>query len=343
MGASRNSGITTMPALITADLHLSDNPRDEYRFTALSTIRNIAKAEKVSRVIVLGDLTEAKDKHGARLVNRIVNEFDKLATVCDVMILKGNHDYVVEDDPFFAFLSRIPDISFINNPTEFPIKGLGHCLFLPHTRDWQRDWSGIELTGNDWVFAHNTFEGADVGGRTMPGIPVEQFGKDRDYVITGDVHVPQRIGPVTYVGSPSLVDFGDDYEPRVLLIEEGKRPISIPVPGPQKRLIEIKILMFGTSVISGIWNKGDIVKVRVNLDAGDYAQWAEIRQHVKAWGDEEGLILHTIQPIVREGKSTIKRTVRAPRSDEELLQSYVKLRAVDEATAGVGMKLLQEA
>src|SRR4029077_476814 len=53
------------PILITADIHLSDQPRDAYRFTGMATIRRIAEENKVGAIFILGDLTEQKDFHSS--------------------------------------------------------------------------------------------------------------------------------------------------------------------------------------------------------------------------------------------------------------------------------------
>lgn len=334
-----------MSVLLTSDWHLSDNPRDDYRHTGIATIRKLVVKHKAEYLLILGDLCEEKDRHGAWLVNRVVEHIDRLAERCRIIIMKGNHDYLVADSPFYQFLHRIPGVTWINNPTAFDLPYLGRCMFLPHTLDWKKDWEGLPLKENDWVFAHNTFDGADVGhGRTLRGIPTTMFPDRKHAVISGDIHVPQRLGPVTYVGAPYLVDFGDDYEPRALLIDNNQKVTSIPIEGPQKRLVEIGSHEFE---LYDKWNanEGDIVKIRVHLEPGEYAKWSEIKKAARFYADEMGLHAHTIQPVVErvEKTKTTKRSARAKLSDEDVLLQYVKSRGVDEKTANIGLKLVQEA
>jgi hypothetical protein len=80
----------------------------------------------------------------------------------------------------------------------------------------------------------------------------------------------------------------------------------------------------------------------VNLQPGQHTKWAEIKAKVRGWAEEYGLQVYSIQPVVEKAKGTAKRSVRSARSDEEVLRSYVKAKAVDDKTAEVGLKLLQE-
>src|SRR5215831_11248250 len=88
--------------ILTADLHLSANPRDAYRFAFLPYLRKLARS--VDWVVILGDLTEQKDFHPAALVNRIASELHRLAQVTRVYFVMGNHDRLDEAAPFFQFL-----------------------------------------------------------------------------------------------------------------------------------------------------------------------------------------------------------------------------------------------
>ena len=94
-------------------------------------------------------------------------------------------------------------------------------------------------------------------------------------VYSGDIHTPQKAGPVTYVGAPYLVDFGDDYAPRVIVLD-GNKEISVPVPGPQKRLI-----IWGDNQLDA--KPGDILKIRVHFTPKDSGSWWNVRDDINAW------------------------------------------------------------
>lgn len=338
-----------MTAVITADLHLADNPRDEYRHAFQQTFRQLIQKHKAQTVLVLGDLTEEKNRHDARLVNRVVNHFVELSRLCRIIIMTGNHDYSVEGNPFFAFLCHIENITWVNAPTEGSQLGLPnlppdikHSLFLPHTHNYKEDWAAFEFKNYRYIFAHNTFNGANVGfGRKLDGIPTDIFPTGVK-VIAGDIHVPQDLDCVTYVGAPYTVDFGDAYEPRVLKLENNVLT-SIAVDGPQKRLVEISSLK-QLKKEEEFLLKGDILKVRVELVPEDHDRWAEIIDEIYDWGTKRGYSINQIQQIKSAGgKRPVKHVSRAPRSDEEILAAYAKAQGVDDATLKVGKQLLQKA
>ena len=334
-----------MPALVTADLHLSDNPRDEYRFKAMRTIRQIMKKRDVDLLIVLGDICESKNHHSAELVNAVVDEFAKFAKLAPVIVTKANHDYEKEDAPFWAFLRRIPNITYVGAPTDEktlpnpPHPSLGRVLFLPHTPNFKRDWEKLKLEDYDVIFAHQTFKGAvNESGHEMDGVPLDIFSP-WTRIIAGDIHAPQTIGQLTYVGAPSIIDFGNDYEPRVLLMD-GKKTESIPVPGPQKRLIDTKDFESAKAAIKKL-AAGDLVKVRLPFNPGGEHSWQEIKDEIRAWCEQHGLQLEKVEPILDKSK-TRKVRERSPKSDKELLTAYAKSRRIDEQRLKTGHWLLEK-
>jgi hypothetical protein len=231
----------TVKVLVTADLHLSANPRDAYRFKFMDRIPRLIEKYEVGMLLVLGDLTEMKDYHGSELVNKIAGYFKSYADMIPVVISRGNHDGTDPNNPFYQFLQHIKGITWINNPTEDLGEGIGPAMYLPHTSNYKKDWANINFDKYRWVFAHNTFKGAQGGfGHILDGIPIDVFPADAR-VISGDIHVPQKIGPVRYVGAPYRIDFGDQYQPRVLLLE-GDKLTSIKLGGPQKQLIDMDVV-----------------------------------------------------------------------------------------------------
>lgn len=324
-----------MSILVTGDIHLSENPRDAYRFKFLDWLLEQVKKRNVDHLIILGDITDNKDRHDAWLTNEIAHYIHSLAKIVPVTILTGNHDYLIADLPFFEFLGRIDNVLWITKPRE---AGRGDCLFLPHTRNYKKDWPNwLEYKTHDWIFTHQTFQGANVGSRTLDGIPLSVFPKG-SRVISGDIHVPQTIGPVTYVGAPYHVNFGDDYEGRVLLID-GDKLTSIKYNGPQKRLVEIQH-GYDISRDEQALNKGDIIKVRVKLASDEYDRWATIRSEIKEWADKQGYILETIQPIVDRAAPKSYKKIDAV-SDTELVKTYAKRANLSKQTLSTGLKILE--
>lgn len=344
--------------IVTGDLHQSENQRDAYRFAFIGWLIELIEksgnrpneksfpvvqgVNSISTVVVLGDLTEEKDRHSAELVNRMVDLFRKLASYVHVVILKGNHDYTSNaDNPFFRFLGHLPNITWINAPIKFTDPDLGQVMFLPHTRDYKTDWADLDFKACDLIFAHNTFAGANVGPRTMDGIPTDIFKGTP--VISGDIHVPQTFDNVTYVGAPYTCDFGDDYDPRVLVLD-AKSTKSVPVDGVQKRLVELPDAKasLADALKKAHVNKGDIVKVRIKTTGDDRGDWTTVQKGVRDWCDANGFVCNTVQPI--GGTNAIsKRNLEAPsgRTDDQILVDYGKRFGVSKETLDIGLGLMR--
>jgi DNA repair exonuclease SbcCD nuclease subunit len=333
--------------LITADLHLSDNPRDVHRHAFARSLPDLAKGLKANAVFILGDLTDHKDRHPARLVNHVVRHIKRVADVAPVVILMGNHDYVDADSPFFAFLRSVAGVAYVRAPREAehvsgaPLSMNAGALFLPHTRDPDRAWADLRVKERPLIFMHQAVAGADTGfGHQVDGVPIETFNAN-GYVISGDIHVPQYMAPcVEYVGAPYRMNFGDEYDPRIFLMcIDGKGTFtleSIAVDGPRKQLIDCKLGHLPS--VTG-FNKGDLVKVRVRVPNKKKDQFRQFRQHIEDWAAKNGYILHGVLPMFEKG--SIGSGSASVRTDAQLVEAYAKARGVDDKTLDVGKKLLE--
>lgn len=324
-----------MRRLVTADLHWNDLPRDAYRHAFVDWLAGVAAKWRVDHIDLLGDLCEDRDYHSGWLVNKVVDHLHRLSDGCSVTCLRGNHDYSVADNPFFAFVGWLPRVRWINTPTV-----LDGDLYLPHTADYARDWSDVRVREHECIFAHNTFDGSDDGyGHKLRGVPLSVFPRNV-CVVSGDVHTPQSVGPVTYVGAPYTVDFGDSYQPRVLL-HDGQRWESIEVPGPRKRVLRWSTALDAPRVVEESIAPGDIVKVMVKLR--DRADWPRVRDSVHAWCERAGCVLHAVVPTIVDASahgSSASDTVERL-SDDEVLARFGSARGVPERTMRVGAKLLR--
>ena len=332
-----------MSVIVTADLHFSDNRRDRYRHLFMDHLLKMLREHRASHLLILGDLTEEKDRHNAELVNAVVAHMVRLSQVCPVILLRGNHDALDPEWPFFRFLGQLERVDWVNKPTVWALGNLGRCLFLPHTSDYKRDWNADLFEGVDFVFAHNTFKGAKMqNGQKADGVPTSVFPKGVK-VISGDVHIPQAVGQVVYVGAPYLVDFGDEYNPRVLKITDNRKLYTLCCPGPQKRLIVIgdaSELEAELEACAYKINNEDILKVRVNVTEDQYTNWADIKDIVSDFAEKHDCVLHMVQPVHSGTRPIARDTSQVQKSDEDVLLEYAKGCGVGDRTLKVGIDLL---
>lgn len=324
-----------MSTLITGDIHMNLNPLDSDRWNLWPWIREQVKKYKVDDVLILGDLTDEKDRHPSSLVNRFVNEISSLASFCKVTIIKGNHDFVDENDPFFKFLNKIQNVRFYTKP-----KVIGNWLFLPHTKYWKKDWNTYIPNFNDYsiIFCHHTFEGAKAeSGQILSGIPVTIFKGFKGQVYSGDIHVPQILSSIEYVGSPYRIRFGDSFEPRVLLLQDSKeRDIHFPSRGRELLVCRSLLELSKNDFIIGTQ-----VKVRIELRRSEFPEWTVIKQEIKKLVAERGWELCglELEKIKSEDEPIhIKKHTNAIDNVEE----YCKKKKLSKDISKIGLELIKK-
>ena len=342
-----------MTAILTADTHFTSNPRDEYRWGLFDWLHKQQKKTGAKSIMFLGDLTDAKDRHPSRLVNRLVSKMEILASVCHIVVLRGNHDYIDIEEPFFNFLARHHNIDFITTPTYMDVDdGLNgartnkHSLFLPNTRDFQADWKDLNMRKVKYVFCHQTFDGCEVeNGNHLPGIPANYFADwPEAKVFSGDIHVPQRLGPkgqIEYVGSPYRIRFGDSFNPRVVLLKHGKsEDLHFPTIG--KELITIKRL---DRLKTYDFPEGTQVKIRMQLHRADFPLWKEHKRAIvdfaekrqwELYGPELVSLPDEVEPD--EGEATKGLGARKP---AQILKAYAKKNNLGKELTNAGLELLK--
>lgn len=327
-----------MKWLVTSDTHLTDRPRDAYRFGLFAWLAKQQAKYDVDATFVLGDITDSKDRHPASLVNRVVDEITGLRP--PVYILAGNHDYIRPDDPFFRFLSCIEGVEFVVVPTFLKPYGVA---MVPHCRDQAELEAacGTMPPNPKAVFYHGTLDGAvaETGTRLsgLSGAPIGLL-KPRWGAWAGDVHRPQRCPPVTYVGAPFHVRFGDNYVPRVLLIEDG-RETDLHFKSPAKWSLTVRDP--GDIARSGAV-AGDQVKLTIELAREEVVEWPTIKRGILDACKEAGLEVYgsDMKVATTQRRQRIRLGQRSV-TNEQILTDFCKAEKVAKTIDDVGMDLLK--
>lgn len=285
-----------MKSLIIADLHLTDKEDDLYRFEIFSTINHLA--EKVDKIIFLGDMTDSKDNLSGWLINKIADEVAKLRK--PVIILKGNHDYYKDaENPTLRFLDYFPGVTFITEPQ---VENM--CLFLPHSRNPVKDWDYYKRKFGkyDYIFMHQLIIGgkSEDGYEFTEGLPLESMLGAKQ-IIAGDLHKPQVLKDentiVTYVGSPYHIHYKtNDFQGRLLILDHARGHLqTMHLKFPFKmRLAVTDVLDFKKEVRRKELYKGDKIKVHVLLHDTDCINYKEISTEIEEICKEKELQLKGI-------------------------------------------------
>jgi len=302
-------------ALLTTDLHLSEKTEDQYRFDLFPWIIKHFR-NKVDTVIILGDLTDRKNYHADFFVNKVVDCIRSLAKHFDVYLLCGNHDYDVDPtQPFFGFLGKYKRVTYISTPTIYQNR-----LFLPHSRKPGEDWgilSKPEMESVDVIFMHQTFRGSvSESGRVLEGISPHRFRRFECPIFSGDIHVPQQLDPITYVGCPYHIHYGDKFEPRVLLLNRRFETQDVQFPAPRKFMLDLD---HGKDLykMRRKLQSGDRAKVRIHLPRSEFGSWPIHRDRVRKTAKKIGIILHSV---------TLKELHSTNKNDDKRIKNETKIR-----------------
>lgn len=351
--------------LICSDLHLTDRERDEYRWDFFKWIAKQLKKRNEDTLLILGDLTDEKDGHTAKLVNRIVDTL--LDLPAHVFVLKGNHDYKDADCAFFRFLGRegfCDKLDFISTPKWLQFVGKEQklkdlkltTLMLPHTADPMRDWADIDLKGVEVICCHQTYNGADAGGgfKLSSALSNRYWSEERGFkgkIISGDIHVAQTLGDVEYVGCPYPVHFGDAFETRVLQVERHNGAVvveSIQAASIQRAVVDVTINP-DTEVLDiedalGSLRKGDQAKVRVHLPRAEFAGWEMHKGFVQAYAKENGIWLFSVElrEVKRRKKSVAAETrvLKPGATPGDILERFALARGLDPSLLEIGETMI---
>lgn len=337
--------------LLASDLHLTDSFRDSYRWSLIPYLQSLVIEHQVSQVIFLGDSTDQKDRHSSILVNGFVKQITDLANYCDVFILKGNHDGIIEDLPYFNFIEHFKsNVTFISTITSYWLSLPGrqksiNCLFLPSTRKWQEDWKDLDFNKYDLIFTHQTYEGAkSETGILLDGIPPSLFTNYKGKVYSGDVHVPQKLlsGRIEYVGAPYRIRFGDVFPPRVLLIRDNLHTTNFTFDCISKHvLVCSSIETLGEEAKRSKVKTNDQVKVRVRLARKDLPTWKNLKEQIKHKAADEGWQLFGPELLpINDVPVSVQKQAGVYRDSRQVLADFIQAKKLSGRQAEIGFSLI---
>jgi len=314
--------------LHVGDQHLTDRAEDEYRWKLFPVLKQLIHSQDIEAIIFYGDLTDIKDRHTGAFINRVRKNIEWLATEAKLFILKGNHDYKDESSPTFKFLDRLPDIVYADVPMVAEIAGRRVSL-LPYSYDPENDeaWTA-RLTDRevDFVSTHITVNRVKASnGQELQGIPAEYFGDLKVY--SGDIHVPQTMGNVTYVGMPYHKNFGDSFVPRfILTTEKGDKSLVTTSVFPRRHVLQVSSIEELQKVEEV--KKGDQVKVRFFLTPEQLHEWDTLRHQVEQVCEEHEWDRHHTEVILKQVGVTSEEApeIDTPDDARDVLHQFMEER-----------------
>jgi DNA repair exonuclease SbcCD nuclease subunit len=323
--------------ILTADWHLTDATADEYRWKAFDTLLALAKKHREPNgveLFILGDLTDRKDRHSATLVNCLVDEFYKLKGF-PLSIIMGNHDQPLKGAPFWQFLNKM-GILFADKP-----HALDDLLLLPYSHNPIEEWRGIPYKNYKALFMHQTVTGViGENGKELTNDKMPLFPRHLR-IYSGDIHTPQKVGLVEYVGAPHPVKFGDDYPCRMLVLDDRNFSIIEAVP-----LLPIKKLILTIRDTEDLdrakTSPNDQVRIRFEIAISHIQNWPVIQAEIKDWARRREIMLASIEALVQLQSKQRQNNdshfqVETP---ADILQAYCEEEGIEGPVAETGRNIL---
>lgn len=321
--------------LLFTDTHLDENPDNEYRWRVFDRIHEILDASpQISRIFCLGDFIDRKDRFSGEFVNRLITSVGGLGARRALWILKGNHDDPLRGPAFFEFVNgRVPGVTYVTTPD-----AVDNIVLLPFSPDPSRDWREIEFRLYRAAFMHATVTGAisesgyELTGAALPMLP------RRLRLYSGDVHNPQTIRNLTYVGCPHPIRFGDLFQPRMLALDGSTLEIKREIPIQTIRKVVISIRSVEDLDRVSVSN-GDQVRISVALPASDIDGWGRMEGKIAEWARSANITLVGTEVQVGIGDSRGMASLQDP---QLLLRQFGECEGISEELMLLGEDLVRE-
>lgn len=339
--------------LIASDLHFTDAPRDAYRFGIFDFLIEQAVAHKATDIFLLGDITDRKDNHSGAFINAVYRQFIRLydMTQARIHILQGNHDYTDPENPTLCFLDNIKgvDLHWHGRAGDNVIgaaKSHQSVVMMPFARSEDDFKQTLELIPSDVnfvaAFFHQTFHGAKASsGMEMGGFPVELAHRiNAKRYFSGDIHVPQVVGKVEYVGSPYQIRFGDDFQGRVIAYDPAKDEMkSLHFDTIRKRTLTITNPKELAHAHARIY-EGDQIKIRMTLPHEKTREWKTIEAEIVAAVKAAGADLYGVELSISGGDNNTAELRSESTAPAQVFDDYCASNDVDAELKQAGEKYL---
>jgi DNA repair exonuclease SbcCD nuclease subunit len=256
----------------------------------VNQVGELGRKYQVKRIFLLGDVFELKDRIPARIMILFAEAVAKYP--CPLTILRGNHDFAEDEYAPIRLLEREGKIDFISNPwVDFSKTSTSNGIaFLPYFRKWNQfveEWKRLHflIEGHSeptklFLF-HNTVPGSKfANNRKAEGEFDLPTIKNVRY-LAGDIHLPQKVGPIQYLGSPYQVDFGEEGQDKFVYLYKTEGDILTPVELKYPKFISVDV-----STINDIEQKdieGNYVRMIGEVLKEKKEQVEECKKILESW------------------------------------------------------------
>lgn len=327
--------------LLFSDPHFTANPIEEYRWSVFAKLLMAAETFQISDIVCLGDVVDSKDRHSSVLVNKLIEEFSYLQSHsrANIIILSGNHEKPLNGPYYWQFLDKL-GIRYITKPEIYK-----DIWLLPFSSQPIEDWKELNLASAKAIFMHQTGQGATVENEReliSNNLPIFPRGVA---VFSGDVHRPQTVGGITYIGAPHPVRFGETWDNRAITVinNDFKNFKSLALNSIKKDVLDIR----SASDLDYLkdYAEGDQVKIRYHMTGKQLTSWPDEQARVKAWAVSRKVYIASIENIlVGDGvkvNSNTEAMAMEMMTPAEIITSFGKDEKLSKDVIEMGIQLVK--
>lgn len=308
--------------LFTTDLHIDKRPdlgnapdgknwMLSIGLSILEQIQEVIETYHVTSFIHLGDLFEKKDKLPAEILIETKKKLEQFPSSCRIYHLMGNHDSLTGD---YSLVSLFDSIEVIHETTPKEIDGK-LFFFIPFKRNWEdfkNDFEKGKLIPNlDFLCFHQSIPGAKYdNGQIITGEFLD-YSSQTFKIFAGDIHTPQKIGDVQYLGCPYQRDFGETKTKYVYLVTPKGiiKPIQLNYP---------KFETINVNDLSKTDVNGKFIRITGEIDS---ASWSK---EEKEQTREKLLDLNANNVVYSLEKKTVAYLKDVTKTDVQLVKEYIE-------------------
>lgn len=165
----------------------------------------LAKAEELNvPLVIAGDLHDTKANIRGEVQNELLSILQHPEVT--VYVLPGNHDLLNEKAPEHGLNYLEPHCTVFSGQAKILLNKV-IIGFIPYTSNPQA--IRAKLTNEQIVVMHQGFLGAHLGDYVQDKTSMDPETLKDFTVISGHYHRHQTVGPVTYIGNPFTLTFGE--------------------------------------------------------------------------------------------------------------------------------------
>lgn len=206
--------------LLIGDVHAKTSELEECN-KLIDYIEKIIKENNVNYCFFSGDLYHYHNVIHLPVLKFWQDSFNRLARICKVISLVGNHDFGYDKPHIHALLplKKIKNVFIVDSP-----QIIENSIYAPYMLDKEVLVKFCnENSGRKLLFCHETFVGAQFENGFYAPNGIDQYLLPQSNIIAGHIHRPSVLDKVVYIGAPRwqiITDANTDRNLHLITVEQ---------------------------------------------------------------------------------------------------------------------------